>query len=887
MPTLLEWSEGLQDWERDALRRIAVSEMLPDADRDAIRTRAKLCHGIGDDGDHPCIALDQTHLPAEGGNAAPTILCTIGPVSHVDRLAPEQELPIAVDGITLIYGDNGSGKSGYTRIAKNLCQSRVADELRGNVFVFPPEPPAQVRVRYRRANGNAEPEDWRDGQPPLAALARTMVLDAANARAYIDKESEINFLPREVEILKRYGDLCGALGTDVQREAEAITARCAGAYGVGYDENSTAGRLVKLLLTTTALEDLPADDALRDAGSWSAEKEEELTALTLALAQDPRARAGACRRSAEALEVLAAELDAIDLGINDQAVAILRARVNEAALTAQAADLSAERLFAGEPLSNTGSAVWRLLYDHAREFALAARLRREDETFQAGDSCPFCQTPLNEEAVERLRRFDDFVHSRAAAEAAAAREALNALITWLGELRIPVPVDVQRSLAEYHALGDAEGRIADAAIGYAAAAGARRDAMVDGAAAGAIGDLAALPACPAGLLREEAARLIARAEELDTMPGGNPEQVRRATELRDAKRLSEEIDAVVVRRNELALRIRLLSCRRGFDTAAVSRFTRERRKELVTPELERRINTEIERLDLKHIPMRFKDSTDHGGSFFDVVLQTRQRVQKSRVLSEGEQRALGIACFMAECGRIPGNHGIIVDDPVSSLDQQRLRKVAERLVEEAGTGRQVIIFTHNLVFYQEVLAAAAAANPQVPVLKNLISKMGDDQFGIVTAESEPWIAKKVTERVTVIRDKINRVPEGVDRNSEQYRLIAKDIYTDLRETWERLVEEVLLGGVVERYSPGVKTQSLKGVIVEDEDYKVIFAAMKRVSERSGHDQAAGRQIQAPDKLEMQRDLEALQRYRETVQRRRRALEERRRTLEEPPAARRE
>ena len=53
----------------------------------------------------------------------------------------------------------------------------------------------------------------------------------------------------------------------------------------------------------------------------------------------------------------------------------------------------------------------------------------------------------------------------------------------------------------------------------------------------------------------------------------------------------------------------------------------------------------------------------------------------------------------------------------------------------------------------------------------------------------------------------------------------------LRETWERLVEEVLLYRVVERFGSDVKTQSLKGVVVDDDDYKTIFWAMKRASER--------------------------------------------------------
>jgi hypothetical protein len=122
-------------------------------------------------------------------------------------------------------------------------------------------------------------------------------------------------------------------------------------------------------------------------------------------------------------------------------------------------------------------------------------------------------------------------------------------------------------------------------------------------------------------------------------------------------------------------------------------------------------------------------------------------------------------------------------------------------------------------------------------------------------------------------------------DSDDFRRIAKDFYTDLRETWERLVEEVLLNGVVARFSSGVKTQSLKEVVVEDGDYQLVFANMKRVSEFSGHDMAAGRQLPSPALAEMQRDLEALDRYRNEVHRRKNDLRARRQALEEPPVAR--
>jgi len=91
--------------------------------------------------------------------------------------------------------------------------------------------------------------------------------------------------------------------------------------------------------------------------------------------------------------------------------------------------------------------------------------------------------------------------------------------------------------------------------------------------------------------------------------------------------------------------------------------------------------------------------------------------------------------------------------------------------------------------------------------------------------------------------------------------------------------------VVERYAPGVKTLSLKGVSVSDEDYRKIHAAMSRVSELSGHDAAAGRQIAMPDKAEMSKDLQALTDYMKALRVRRSQLEEQRKALETAPEGR--
>src|SRR3546814_1389977 len=76
----------------------------------------------------------------------------------------------------------------------------------------------------------------------------------------------------------------------------------------------------------------------------------------------------------------------------------------------------------------------------------------------------------------------------------------------------------------------------------------------------------------------------------------------------------------------------------------------------------------------------------------------------SQILSEGEQRALALAGFLTEVALTEGSGPIIVDDPVSSLDRDRSAKVADRIAEEAQK-RQVVVFTHDMVFFNELCRA--------------------------------------------------------------------------------------------------------------------------------------------------------------------------------------
>jgi hypothetical protein len=55
-------------------------------------------------------------------------------VKNVNRLRPDEQLTFGEYGVTVVFGFNGSGKSGYARLIKQLVRTRHREEILPDVF---------------------------------------------------------------------------------------------------------------------------------------------------------------------------------------------------------------------------------------------------------------------------------------------------------------------------------------------------------------------------------------------------------------------------------------------------------------------------------------------------------------------------------------------------------------------------------------------------------------------------------------------------------------------------------------------------------------------------------------------------------------------------------
>ncbi|MBR0652751.1 AAA family ATPase [Roseomonas terrae] len=884
---IIDWSSKQLPWVGDALRRHASSEsfVLSQGDKDKIEKNVRHAAGFLVDPAPTYTAVSVDQLGSGSADTSRPVLCSLGPVEHIGRLARDQRLSFALDGVTLIYGDNGTGKSGYCRITKALCRSATRDSLLGNIFEEGTKPSARALVRYIAKDGDPVAEEqWTDGSPTPKALRNISVFDSSNARFYIDKQNRVAFLPRDIAILESHAAHRSEMDATFTAERKALDGQIKVPLPGGYaPDGMIATKVIAALLPRKVL---PTPEYIAELATLTPCEENELASLVTTLAQDPAAMAACYQRCGTALTSTLATLELIEVSLAASITADLRAKVDAAVTAATAANMDADTRFSSESLPGVGREPWKLMFEFASAY-IAANDLGDELPHAVGDLCALCQQPLDSQASARVERFKKFIAGEANKLASKTKVELERELTVLRELSLPSKAMVQRDLAEFAAMSTERNALAEGIKAYIEASIAHRNILLKAATSGDFTEVSALPASIVTDVKTEIVTLSNEALAQAALATDDVEKtklVSRLSSLRDKQWMKNNVSVIKARRDALDQHAKLTKCLSLVGNLQLSNLITTVRRRVVATGLQVGIQKEIENLDLMHLPFAVSDKSDDGASYFSVGLKAKVAAPNREVLSEGEQRALALACFLAEVEADTAMHGLVIDDPVSSLDHIRIRKVAQRLVAEASKGKQIIIFTHNMLFFNEVREAAAAANPQVKVHQQVVTKTESEGFGVVSGD-EPWATQKVSTRIAALQKRPNQIEkEFQDFNTEEYRRVVKDFYTDLRETWERLVEEVLLGKVVERFNTDVKTLSLKTVVVEDDDYGKIYWAMKRVSERSGHDSAAPKQVVTPTPAEMRLELKEIEQFRSVITDRSKEAEKRRKKKENPPVA---
>lgn len=854
-----KWAAGQPVWQQHAVALLYEKPVLTADDLEDVLSLLKRSKGIADSEEYAARVLTAEQVAAPPSDQTVVQLAAIKNLKGVNALATGKTLPLSPTGLTVVYGDNGAGKSGYSRVLKQACRARDRSEkILPNAYVHPIVADTATAEFDTLVNGDPVPFTWTDGKAAPAELSAIAIFDSRCARAYVDNAGDFSYSPYGLDILEGLAKACGWLRERATREQAAAKPNV-DAFARLALSPTPAGVLAKTLSARTRKEDVER------LGTLSEDEVAELEALTKTLGEaDPKKKANELRVRASRVEALVQRIDGAVAVVTDEKLIQLRGLIDKSTKAKALATAAAKRFAELDTLEGTGDEAWVEMFNKAREFCATAHAGHAFPSLPADAKCPLCQNELGEEGAARMAAFDEFIEGEASKAYKAAHTEAVAAYKAVVEATLDLAFD--DTLA--HDL-EATPEFGEACKALQLALTARRDAVRAAATPGSgktWGEVPGLTASPRAALAQVAAGLRESANKLDDSQNveAKAKMEKSKAEL-EARRQLADLKAVALDAiDRFDLAAKLGECVTATATTLISRKSTELTNTMATQEVADILGQELLALGVNDIKVVMRPSSARAKTTFKLVLETESGASPQDILSEGEQRAIAIASFLAEVRLGKGKGGIVFDDPVSSLDHSRRERVARRIAAEAME-RQVVVFTHDL-FFLNVLMQDATRLGQKP--KALTLSQTPEGFG-VAEETLPFAGANVAERVGMLRVKqvqAARLRKAGDQAA--YKLQALEVYDELRKAWERGVEEVLFNQVVVRFRRGVETLRLKKVAVEPEDLEAINAGMGRCSIYTGHDGALDANVAPASPEEMEADINALEAWRKSAVQRR-------------------
>jgi energy-coupling factor transporter ATP-binding protein EcfA2 len=855
---ILSWSADRPTWQREALRRLFLNGELSDDDIHALTEICKGEHGLAEKTDVKVLLKEP--LPVRDGTAAAVSLESIFHHKGVNALAEDQGLKFA-PGLTIVYGDNGAGKTGYIRILKQACRARGQEEILGNVVsgVAPPKP--VVSIKYK-VGAEATVRQWVGGDAD-EFISRVSIFDMHCAAVYLNERTDVAFLPFGLDLFDKLVKACKAVRARLESEQRALNTYTLASVIAQIPPETAAAKLAGNITSLTRPE------AVQVLTRLSSQEEARLGFLQKALqdlqANDPEKLIAQLKIRASRARALSEHLRGLESALSEvEVAAVLEAR-KEGRRKSEEAKRLREATFLQTLLPGTGSEQWKAMWESSRVFSeQQAYPEKSFPVTQDGSKCVLCQQDLDHEAVHRLTKFEEFTNSTTERELRQIRVDFVRRRNAFASLQT-APEAVTETIKELRLEHDSKAEIMNTAI----AQNEKRRAAVTAALTEDrdVGD-----DCPALASASQQAQSIAVEIE------ARIKSLRESNSTVARKKMTEEAEELRARillgKNEQTI---LDEIEKKKKIAAYGQCIEETRpnaitqkssvvtKAVVSDRLKQSFKEELLNLEFNHVEVELKAVGGAEGVFYHKLILTRNpAIEVPKVVSEGEQRCISIAAFFAELSTADDPSAIVFDDPVSSLDFEWRNQVAKRLVEESKR-RQVIVFTHDVVFLL-ALKQLSEQNSIEPLDQHVRRQ---SKGAGVCSEELPWVAMPVKGKIGYLKNDWQRADKLCrEGNQDAYEREAKYLYGLLREAWERAVEEVLLGGVVERYRPSVETRKLAPLAdIKEEDCKTVETAMTHCSAWC-HDQAAAARAPIPSAAELKNDIDALEAWVKAIRARR-------------------
>ncbi len=731
-------------------------------------------------------------------------------IEGVNALAGNQSIELT-ENLTIIYGSNGAGKSGYVRLLKNVFYSKDREPIEPNIHLDNGHKPIKAEFQFT-TDGSALPLKYPD-DVGNGVFNQFAVFDGEIGRRHLKNRNDFKFRPAGLRLFNEFNTALENLNSRLTMEIRTKNIANPFADDDIFQGESEIKTFLSSLSHNSNLDDLIKHLPFTDEEEKrKAETEKKYDDLKISLSQKDKALKE-LRNIKTQLAARKKNLETINFWFTQNQLNTVSNSITNCKTKEETAQKEGVEKFKTEKIKNIGSPEWKQFIEAAEKYAITQK-EHGVEYPEIGDSCLLCQQSINDDAPKKLiASYWAYIKSVAEQEAKTAKENLDkvkkgyedldlnqfsdtdTLTVWLNEkyetdlTLLKQGLEKQKTLAE---------KIVTNIIA--------RDSKAEIEFQLSLKDLEKI---------ETETDKDIKAFEEDEQNKVLEELLKQKTYLAHKEKLAlRYTDIENLHKNLIWLNKAEQFNKRGYKTQSTNTEKRLS-KHYFNADYIKSFNEECEKLE-GNFGIEIDAKSEDAQSNRQLFLKGKD---PSAILSEGEQKVIALADFIAESTITSINKGIVFDDPVTSLDHKRKEIIAIRLVEESAK-KQVIVFSHDIVFikYLENHAKSKYKGEKSKVAVHSLVSSGKETVGIVELESTPLKDSTYTNS-HIPKQYYIRAKKETDRSFAQN--LIRSGFGALRSCYEGIVVTKLLASTVQRYDTLVRVSNIRNVKFNNDLYERI------------------------------------------------------------------
>lgn len=864
---IVDWTENKSQFWQVAVDTLIRTNNITPADLDYLIKICKAEHSLLNFNYAPFdFNLLRLFIQNTSGNKDVSLV-SIKDIINISALSQTNQLEFAPTGLTVIYGDNGSGKSSYASVLKHVCTTRgIRPVIHPNLFIQGSDlQDKKANVFYSRA-GNVDHVSLINLVANSPELRAVNVFDTSSANHYVEAEDEIAFIPHGINLLDKFAKALRDVETELEKEKQILNLKKSDFSVLQLAVSSPSHAFLSTINSNTTREQL-IENSL-----WDISKDERITAINEEIQKlkstDPQTKIKSNTDFIRRLTILRKNFANWEGSLLDEAsLQKIKDVVNNFVNATKTLKISSEAIFSDLPLVGVGSATWKQLWESARKFYNESKQR---ESFpDTNENCPLCLQTLDLPAKQRFENFDEFVKNDLQKQYDQANSAYQVLLAQLNALNFSIDVyeptilEIEQIIPDYRSIQTE----------YISTLQTWQQELIHlFQDEETIEDIESRTILQNPKLRIDSLLLQLEEQNEQLLTQSIAERLA-ALETELSNLLCEKkvytfrpkIYSEILRLKRVKL---LASAISKCNTRSLTTLSNTLTQTYVTQFLKDAFKDELRALGFNNVSVEAETKGSRGKQYHFLKLNAHNNVNASLkdILSEGEHRCIALATFLAELRLSDHKSAVVFDDPVSSLDHKWRNKIAGRIAQEANI-RQVVVLTHDISFLIMIQEHSSRLN--LPIAINSLTRKKQETGIILT--NPPWDAMKTSKRIGVLKDQQQKLSKLEKTETEDVvKPKVQNLYGRLRETWERFIEEVYLNDTIKRFGREVQTQRLAKLSdLTIEDYNKVDENMSKCSTYMvGHDSAGNLNDEIPSAQEFLDDVLVLENYMKEINKRR-------------------